>query len=327
MEFGLFLNSQAPRGTSAETLVTELAEQVGVANDAGFDLIATGQHYLADYVQLQQMPLFGRLAAEAGDMTVATGINLLPLHHPVEIAEQLTTLDAIALNVVAGVGGGYRDVEFESFGVPKAERGSRLVEGIELMERLWTETNVTYDGTHYSVEDVTITPRPAEKPPVWVAANAPSAIERAARCGDAWFVNPHSKMSEIRKGKRRYDAVREELGEDTSVPVFREAFVAPTTEEAVEIARPYLESKYERYLEWGQDEAMDDGDDLREAFEVLAEDRFVVGTPAEVCEEIERYEDELDASHVVFRMRWPGLPQERVVESIRLFGDEVIPNV
>lgn len=327
MEIGLFLNSQAPRDTSAEALVTELAEQVRVANASGFSLIATGQHYLADYVQLQQIPLLGRLAAEAGDMTIATGINLLPLHHPVEIAEQITTLDAMASNVIAGVGGGYRDVEFESFGVPKSERGSRLVEGIELMERLWTESNVTYEGTHYSVDDVTITPRPSKKPPVWIAANAPRAIERAARHGDAWFVNPHSKMSEIKKGKRRYDSVRDELGADTSVPVFREAFVAPTTEQAREIARPYLEAKYERYLEWGQDEAMDDGKDLQEAFDVLARDRFVIGTPAEVCEEIERYETELDASHVLFRMRWPGLPQQRVKESIQLIGDEVIPNV
>jgi alkanesulfonate monooxygenase SsuD/methylene tetrahydromethanopterin reductase-like flavin-dependent oxidoreductase (luciferase family) len=109
--------------------------------------------------------------------------------------------------------------------------------------------------------------------------------------------------------------------------VFREGFVAPTTERAREIARPYLKAKYERYLEWGQDEAMDDGDDLRKAFDALAENRFVIGTPAEVCQEIERYEEELEASHVVFRMRWPGLPQEQVKESIRLFGDEVVPNV
>lgn len=327
MELGLFLNSQAPRETGAAQLVTELVEQVEAANNGGFDLIATGQHYLADYVQLQQIPLLGRLAAEAGDMTIATGINLLPLHHPVEIAEQVTTLDAIATDVVAGVGAGYRDVEFESFGVPKAERGSRLVEGIELMERLWTEDSVSFDGEHYSVDGVSITPRPSEKPPVWVAANAPRAIERAARHGDSWFVNPHSNLKEIKKGKRRYDAVRAETDADTAVPVFREGFVAPTTEQAREIARPYLKAKYERYLEWGQDEAMNDGDDLRMAFDTLAENRFVIGTPAEVCEEIDRYQEELEANHVVFRMRWPGLPQEQVKEAIQLFGDEVVPNV
>jgi alkanesulfonate monooxygenase SsuD/methylene tetrahydromethanopterin reductase-like flavin-dependent oxidoreductase (luciferase family) len=128
-------------------------------------MIATGQHYLADYVQLQQIPLLGRLAAEAGDMRIATGINLLSLHHPVEIAEQLTTLEAMGPNVIAGVGAGYPGAEFESFGIPKFERIPRLIEGIELMKKLWTDTSVTYDGTHYSVADASITPRPTERFP------------------------------------------------------------------------------------------------------------------------------------------------------------------
>ena len=328
MEFGLFLNCQAPADEPLSDLLGGLVEQTETARDAGFDLVTTGQHYLSDYVQAQLVPLLSRLTAHAGDMAVGTGIVLLPLHHPIEIAEQLTTLDGLAGGgTVAGVGAGYRDVEFESFGVPKRERGPRLAEGIELMNRLWTEESVTFDGEFYSVEDATITPRPAEKPPVWVAANARPAVERAARIADAWFVNPHATIAEIREHKRRYDEIRDELGKDTAVPVFREAFVAPTTEEAYEAARPHLESKYRRYVDWGQDEAMEDATDLHRAFDDLAEDRFVIGTPDEAAAQIERYGEELDADCVVLRVSWPGMSAERARGCIELIGDEVIPNV
>jgi alkanesulfonate monooxygenase SsuD/methylene tetrahydromethanopterin reductase-like flavin-dependent oxidoreductase (luciferase family) len=327
MDFGLFVNVQAPQGSSPSALADDLLAQTEAARDVGFDTVTAGQHYLSDYVQLQIMPMLARMTAVSGSMRVGTGIVLLPLHHPVEIAEQLTTLSALCDGVVAGVGAGYRDVEFESFGIPKSERAGRLAEGIELMNKLWTEEDVTFDGQFYSVDGVTITPRPEEKPPVWVAANARRAVERAARIGDAWFVNPHATIAEIREQKRHYDAVREERGEDTEVPVFREAFVAPTRDEAVATAREYLEAKYQRYIDWGQDEAMEDQDDLHRPFEELAEDRFILGTPEEACAEIERYEEELNASEVVLRVCWPGMDNEKAIECIERIGDEVAPYV
>ena len=327
MKFGLYLNCQTTTDRSPETLLDGLVAQTTAAREAGFDMITTGQHYLSDYVQIQMVPLLSRLTAESGSMNVGTGIILLPLHQPVDVAEQLTTLDALGEGVVAGVGIGYRDVEFDSFGVPKSERVGRFEEGIELIKRLWTEEDVVYDGTYYSVDGVTINPRPDERPPIWIAANARSAVRRAARMGDAWFVNPHSTISEIKDLIADYDEVRNEHGEDTGVPIFREAFVAETREEAVDTAREYLFSKYQQYIEWGQDEAMENEQDLHKPFEELAEDRFLLGTPAEVCSEIERYEAELDAEYVVPRLHWPGMDHEVAIECIQRFGDDVIPNV
>lgn len=328
MQFGLFLNPQTHAHEPLSGLLDDLFELTRAARGAGFDLVTTGQHYLADYAQAQLMPLLGRLTAEAGSMTIGSGVVLLPLHHPVEIAEQMTTLAAMADGgVVVGVGAGYRDVEFDSFGIPKRERVGHLVEGVELMRSLWTGESVTYDGEFYQVENVAITPRPDETPPVWIAANARRAVERAARIGDAWFVNPHATITEIREQKRAYDAIREARGEDTAVPVFREAFVADTHDAAVETARDYLWEKYQRYIEWGQDEAMEDARDLHRPFDELAEDRFLLGTPEEVCAEIERYEAELDAQMVVLRVAWPGLPIEDAVKCVQLIGDEVVPNV
>lgn len=327
MNFGLFLSAQAPLETDPETLFDELRQQTRTAESANFDVLSMGQHYLTDYNQLQIIPILSRLSAETGDMTVATGIVLLPLHQPVEIAEQITTIDTIAENAIAGVGAGYRDIEFQNFGIPKSERAGRLTESVEIMNRLWTESDVSYDGEYYTITDATINPRPDSKPPVWIAANVRPAIERAARISDAWYVNPHATMTEIQEQKTAYDNVRNELGKDTSVPVFRETFVAESTETAYETARDYLEAKYQRYAEWGQDEAMEDADDIHRPFDELAEDRFILGTPEEICEEIERYDSQLDASHIMMRVRWPGLPVEKACDCIELIGDEVIPNI
>lgn len=327
MQYGLFLNAQAPAGNAPESLVEELVAQTRAARDAGFDLISVGQHYVADYVQLQLVPLLGRLAPEAGLMTLSSGILLQPLHHPVEVAEQFTTIRSLGNDVIVGVGAGYRDAEFEAFGIPKRERAGRLHEAVELMNRLWTEESVTYDGQFYQVEDVTICPRPPEKPPVWIAGNARPAVERAARIGDAWFAPPHSTVGEVADFKRDYDAIREDHGADTGIPIFREAFVADTHAEALETAGDYLEDKYRRYLEWGQGESMESGAELDRPFADLAEDRFLIGTPADVADEAARYERELDVSHLVLRVQWPGLPYDDAVACIERIGDEVIPAV
>lgn len=330
MNIGLQLNVQAPPGTNQSEIANNVIEQTQIARDAGFDLIVRGQHYLSDYTSLQAIPLLSRLAADAGDMTLATGVLLLPLGHPVDIAEQIATIDSFATNVICGVGAGYRDVEFESFGIPKRERGQRLTEGIELLNALWTSNTVTYTGNFYSVEDVSLSVRPTEKPRVWVAANTRPAIERAARLGDAWYVNPHATISEIAQQKQTYDEIRKEHGKETTVPIFREAFVAPTRAEAVETVRDSLTEKYQQYISWGQDDAMEDSTDLHRPFDELADDRFILGTPTDVCAEIERYQEELDASHVVFRIQWGGPPlieQAKVLDCLELIGDEIIPNV
>jgi len=327
MQVGLFLNRQMPGGSDPVKLVDGLIDQTRTARDAGFDLIVSGQHYVTDYTQLQTIPVLSRLAAEAGSMTLATGVILLPLHHPVYVAETMATLDVMAEDIVLGVGAGYRDKEFESFSVPKAERVPRLVEGIDLLERLLTDSAVTFDGKFYSVENVTLDPRPSERPPIWMAANATRAVERAAQITDAWFVNPHATLAEIERQKAVYDEIRAERGLNSAVPVFREAFVAETTEEARGVGREYLFEKYRRYLEWGQDEAMEDADDLDRPFDRLARDRFLLGTPPEVAEQIDDFRERVDTSHLVLRMNWPGLPAAETCDAIELVGDRIVPDL
>ena len=328
MELGLLLNSQAPPEQDSRATLGHLIEQVTTARDAGFDVIVANHHYLTDYTQFQPFPLLGRISGHAEGMRFGTGVIILPLVHPIAVAENLATLSYMSdRRIVAGVAAGYRDVEFDSLDVDKADRGGRMDEGVQLLKRLWTEEDVHFDGEHYSVDGVTITPRPETPPEIWYGANAKRAIGRAARKADTWYINPHSTISEIAGHKEKYDEIREARGLDTTVPMRREVFVAPTTEAAYEVGREYLFDKYQRYVKWGQHKAMEDESELKQPFDRLAEDRFVLGTPAEVCAELERYERELNVSHVIARVHWPGMPYDRAIDCLELLGDEVIPNI
>ena len=100
-----------------------------------------------------------------------------------------------------GVGLGYRPEEFAMFGVPMKERTSRLAEGVEIIRRLWSEDKVTHKGRHWQFENMTIRPRPSQKPrpPIMVAAQVDAAIERAAKISDGWCIVPTPRIDEVAK--------------------------------------------------------------------------------------------------------------------------------
>src|SRR5260370_16256212 len=168
MKVGLFITNQHPLDTDMVSALDEQFAMVRLARDRGWDSLMTGQHYPneGNNKQLQTVPFLARLAAEAGEMTIGLGILLLNLHNPVYTAETVASLDIIARgNFIFGVGLGYRDIEFDAFGVPKGERVKRLEEYLTLVERLWTEDRVSYEGPGCRLDNVHMKIRPLPEPP------------------------------------------------------------------------------------------------------------------------------------------------------------------
>src|SRR5437867_12269530 len=145
MRLGLGLSVQHPPEEPQATRFADHLAQVRAARAAGFSHVWASQHYLsAPYTYFQPMPTLGRVAAESGEMTLGTGVLLLPLHSPVDVAEQVATLDVITGGrFIFGVGLGYRDVENAAMGVDPRARVGRLEEGIEVLERLWRDRKST----------------------------------------------------------------------------------------------------------------------------------------------------------------------------------------
>ncbi|MBT5811542.1 MAG: LLM class flavin-dependent oxidoreductase [Rhodospirillaceae bacterium] len=334
MKYGLFVRSQYPDNDDMSVRFEELMEQARLGEKLGFSSILKGQHYAGYPLQeLQQVPFLARVMAECPSLSLITGIVLLSLHKPLDIAEQLATLDIMSKGkLIFGAGLGYRDVELKAFGTNMAERAFRFEENLEAIVQLWTNTPVTMKGSHFELDNVTPSSRPVQKPrpPIWIGANADVAVERAARLSDAWFINPHQRLDTIERQlevyKRALDAANKPFPDE--LPLMRELFVAPTREEAKRLAQPYLEEKYKIYSQWGQDKAMPKGDDdLSMAFDELADGRFIFGSPDEVTEQIIRFNKTLGANHFVFSPHWVGMPNNLVLDMMNLMAEEVFPNV
>jgi alkanesulfonate monooxygenase SsuD/methylene tetrahydromethanopterin reductase-like flavin-dependent oxidoreductase (luciferase family) len=334
MKYGFFIRGQYRRTDDMAARFKELVAQARLAEKLGFSDLLSGMHY-AGYPlsQFQLIPFLSRMMNEVPNMRLVTGIILLSLHKPLDIAEQLSSIDVMSGGrLVFGSGLGYRDVEFLGFGTSQKERVPRLVENLEAIKRLWTEDHVTMKGSHFELVDCTLSLKPLQKPtpPIWLGANADAAVRRAAKLADTWFINPHQRMDTI---ERQLDIYKRALDEykkpfPKELPLMRELFVARSRAEAIKLARPYLEEKYQVYHEWGQDKAMPKGDDdLSLAFDELTRDRFLFGSPDEVAEQIIGYHKRLGVTHMVLGPHWVGMPHNQVVDTMQLFAEEVMPKV
>src|SRR5262245_17357618 len=318
-------------------MVAALGDQIAMvhlARDRGWNSLFSGQHYLneGNNQQLQTVPFLARLAAEAGEMTLGLGILLPNLHNPVYTAETVASLDVITRgNLIFGVGLGYRDVEFDAFGVPKGERVKRFEEYLALVQRLWTEESVSFEGAGCRLDNVRMNIRPVQKPrpPIWMAANSDAAVRRAARLSDAWLINPHATIATIRRQIAAYRAELEKAGrrQPRALPIIKEVYCAKDRATALDMAGPYLLAKYRDYAKWGQDKVMPDDEDFTRSLDELIEGRFILGSPEDCYRQLEPYWREFGVNHIVIRTHWAGMPLSAALASIRLISEELLPSL
>ena len=334
MQFGLMLRAQFPHGDDMPARFQELLEQARLANALGYSSITKGMHYsAAPWQDFQQFPFLCRVMAEAPALRLNFGLVLLSLHKPLDIAEQIATADVMSGGkVIFGVALGYRDVEFLAFGTTQKERVQRFEENLDAVKRLWTEDVVDMVGSHFTLQGASVGTKPVQKPhpPIWIGANADPAIRRAARLGDCWYVNPHSRLDTIARQVEVYRRALDEYGKPfpAEFPARREVFVARSRAEAIRLCAPFLGAKYQAYHQWGQSRAMPEGDnDLGADFDDLIRDRFLLGSPDEVAEQMLALHRSTGINHLIMSVQWPGMPQSLALDELRMLAEEVFPRV
>ncbi|MBI2872694.1 MAG: LLM class flavin-dependent oxidoreductase [Chloroflexi bacterium] len=332
MQFGVAITAMLQQPTSEDMAkrLDDALERVRLARELGFSFVAMGQHYLTQpYQMLQTVPVLARVAAEVPDMGLLATI-VLPLHHPVDVAEQFATLDIISRGkAILSVALGYRDEEFNAFSVDRRTRAGRFEEALTLLRRLWTEESVTFHGRFFQLEGARMTLRPVQKPhpPIWVAANNDVAIQRAARLGLPWYINPHAAFDTVQRQVEMYRQTSLASGHPvpSRLPIHREMYIAPDRESAFQDAAVFLGGKYNAYAQWGQDRALPGQERFGTSFNELAQDRFIVGSPQDALEAVGRFTS-LGISHMTLRMQWPGMAPAMGARSMRLFAKEVMPH-
>jgi probable F420-dependent oxidoreductase len=314
-----------------------------VAEEAGFDTVTIGHHHFMAGNMADPLTFLAAVAARTSTIRVGTGIFQLPIHNPVRVAEQVATIDQISGGrVTLGVGLGWWPLEYEVHGSDIRQRGARMEEALEILRLVWTEEDTAHDGRFWSFPELTVHPRPVQRPrpPIWVAGVAPAAVDRAARLGDAWLWGPVQSLS---AGLRCLDVYRpacEALAKPADFVLRRYAWLGADDEQVrTEVLPHYVDglmAHWRESVEEDEEKALfdriDAGDDV--SAEEIAADRLLWGGPERVIGQIEGYRESTGCTHVHAAFG-AGLPADtgqaslgefdEIAAMIRLFGREVIP--
>lgn len=333
MKVGIFLGTQHPAGADMRQQFENHVRQTWAIRDGGFDGLWLAQHYLTYPDEFfQPNPLLARLAAESGELTLGTNILVLPLHNIIDIAEQYATIDIICNGkLVLGVALGYRDVEYDAFSINRKTRAGRFDEQIDALKLLWSQDNATFHGKHVNFENISIRPKPLQKPrpQIWIGAAADPAIKRAAIRGDNWIATSVTTASAMKAQIDLYHQTRAEAGLVKSAGIAKcvELFVGETRQKAIEIGGPYIAEKYRAYYSWGMGKNVPGESGEGMPIEELIKDRFVVGGPEDCIRECIEQRDTLGVSDLLVRLNFPGMPLDLSLKTIKLFADEVLPHI
>jgi alkanesulfonate monooxygenase SsuD/methylene tetrahydromethanopterin reductase-like flavin-dependent oxidoreductase (luciferase family) len=203
-----------------------------------------GDHHAVPVPYFQNTPILARCLAE-WDERPAGALYLLPLWHPVLLAEQIGTLAAIAQGpFVLQCAIGPDDAQFPAFGISPRERVGRFEATLDIMRRLWAGETVDHEP-FWKIEGARISPTPPESVEVWVAALAPPAIARAARLGDGWLAAPNLNLREARDQLTSYRAACESLERPVGrAAIRRDLYIGADDAEAKRVADPILDAGY-----------------------------------------------------------------------------------
>ena len=338
MRLTLFISAEHPPGARQTDKFNEHIEQVRVARDVGFDGVAIGNHLSygssAWYPPLETLM---RLSAESGDMSLATCMLVLPLFHPLHVAQQAALLDIVSNGrFTFGVAPGWQEDEFKILGLDHRRRIGRYVESLNLIKRLWTEDRVTFEGEHFQTDALELALKPAQtpRPPMWYGGSVDKAVERAARLsdtslGDSWVASSHLTEDVITRQAVLYQETLRSLGKPAprEFPLLRNIVVAPDRETALREAGPFLEASYKIFGQWGLFTNVVGSGKAQLDLEELIAGRVILGSPEECAAELIRLSKTTGFTRLIARIQWLGMDQRIVLRTIRLLGEQVRPIV
>ncbi|MFD1858339.1 LLM class flavin-dependent oxidoreductase [Aeromicrobium camelliae] len=331
LTFGLAIMNDFPPDVVPADRIAAMREQVRAASQSGISSAWVLQHYLGGMPTLQPVPTLAALAADAGEMQLGTNMFILPLRHPVEVAEEFSTLDHITGGrAVAGFGMGYRENEFASFGIGLDERVGRFEESIAMIRDLWSGEPVTRDGEYYRIEDQSISLRPVQPggPEIWIGAGPhKKGAQRAARLGDAWIVPPHVEPERLKVVLGHYRAEKERLGLPVKHLVVRRELVLDRDRERARAiglqARGDVTAQYAQYNAPQQGDAYRHLQSAQSATDV-ADASYLFTDPEGAIAALKELEAQ-GLTYIILRMQWYGLPQEQVLATLDMFKNDVLP--
>lgn len=305
----------------------EAVEQSILARKLGFDSIWVEEHHgNADYLP---SPLIAAaaLSQHVPGMFVGTAVAILPLYNPVRFASDVAVLDnATEGRAIVGVGVGYRDKEFEVMGLPIRERGAMMDESVAVVSALLKGETLKFHGRYFKIPGFNLYPRPIQRPrpEIWIGGWKDRSMERVATMGDRWLAGPVASFATLDEAIRLYRKELRRVGKRfPGFALMRDAYVADHERDVIpDVEKSVIHMYAQDYSGSGHPLVAGQRTSSRE----WVEERFITGTPAQCVEMIEGLRKK-GVDHLILRTSLRRLAHKKVLESIRLFGTKVIPNI
>src|SRR5579862_312181 len=213
MRVGISLTSNHPDAKDPRQGARWMIERAAAARRAGLASLFVGDQHVSPTPYFQNTPMLGRLLAEWGEAPAGC-LFLLPLWHPVLVAEQIGTLAAIAQGpFIMQCGLGWGEARFAAMGANHKTRPSAFEEALDIVRRLLAGETVS-SARRFRLAEASLALRPAEPVDVWIGASAPPAIDRAARLAEGWIASPSLSPQEAREQADLYRERRAHYGRD-----------------------------------------------------------------------------------------------------------------
>ena len=338
LKFGTFLLMQSPSARSSEEMYRRAVDMAQAAESLGFRNIWLAEHHFSTYGYVSRpAQLATYIAARTTRLRVGTAVIVVPLHHPLVVAEEIATLDQLAGGRVdIGLGRGYQHYEFERLGLELDSARARWEESVDIILEAFRGRPFSYEGKLFRIPETSVFPQPLQKPhpPIWVTAQSPASVEAAVRRGfnvlTGGFGVPIERMAEFRKLFDR-SVAEQRLPQTPEVGVQRAVYVTHSETDARAAAEEArwnmrvtlsLRNHYER-VEGGRAIAVPapkepDIDDLLDRF-------LIIGTPDTCIRQLRRVQEMVGISHFNCSFWFGDLEHDRVLRSMDLFAREVMP--
>ena len=348
MKFGLFYQVPCAQGQSPAGRYRDTLDQIQLGDELGFDNVWFAELHFDPSISITPSPLMLAAAAAQRSKRIRLGVavNLLPLHNPIRLAEEIATLDVLSDGRAEfGVGRGSMPAHFQGFGVPIEESRERFLEFLEFIIKAWTQEEVSFEGKYFSVADLNLTPKPIQTPhpPIRIASNSPDTFELVGRLGYKMFAStvvlPMSRLLEGVQLYRRTLATTgnppgtEELSLNTVVYVAEDAKVARSIPEAsvmsfLNTVRSISNKSAMRQAHGANPRTADALARFSNmTYDGWCDEIAVVGDPALCIKKLEVLQRELMPTEIICFFNPGGMiDSSQVMEAMRLFASEVMPH-
>lgn len=337
MQFGFYLpNSDPPRAQRVVQLYEQIFDMCEWGESLGYSCCVASEHHgLENGFIPSPLVELAAIGARTTTLELTTGIMLLPLWHPIRVAEDGAMIDIMSHGRFSiGAGLGLVDREFDMYELDVKRAPSRLEEAVDVLRLAWTQERFSYEGRHFRLRDVSVTPKPVQAcPAIRLGGMADKSVERAGRIADGWVSDNLHGLDAIRRWAGIYRSGAEQAGRFPWVQLMRSVWI--TDGDVYEEWGRYLEEHWRFYLglkagrfnaavePWLQGLAPDDM-----TFDRLRPDRLIVGTVEQVRDEIGYWIEEIqpDQFNLVFRQPYGAASDHnRAKEVMEIFAREIMP--